>query len=173
MGGALVAFVRHGKAEADSRTGLDEDRRLRGKGERQASHVGAWLAGGCGGALDVGGGVRVGAVVSSRAVRARETAELIASACGVEVGFDDRLFLGASAAGVFGVAAEVSRGFAAGGVVVLVGHNPTMGRVVGMAGGGVGGWEAAVRTGEAHVFRFAGAVEAGGGALVGRTRLES
>lgn len=172
MADALIGLVRHGKAESESDSGRDEDRRLKEKGERQADYLGEWFARGCGGA--VGEGVKVAAVVSSPAVRARQTAERIAGACGVAVEFDERLFIGAAVSNVFAVAGEWARQVG-GGVVVLVGHNPTFGRTVGQSVGGVGAWEAEVRTGEAHVFRYVEGegglvVEPGGGELVARER---
>ena len=64
------------------------------------------------------------AVVSSPLVRARETAEAIAAAAGLEVIVDERLAPGATVEGVRAAVAE------RGETVVAVGHQPDCGEIV-------------------------------------------
>ena len=68
--------------------------------------------------------MRIDAVVSSPLLRARQTAEAIASATGVRVEVDDRLGPGATAAEL--CAAVEGRG----GSVVTVGHQPDCSEIV-------------------------------------------
>ena len=78
----MIVFARHGQT-APNRDGLvlgRADPELTDEGHRQAVLLGAALA-----------GEPVAAIRSSPLVRARQTAEAIASACGVPVTVDDRL----------------------------------------------------------------------------------
>jgi broad specificity phosphatase PhoE len=78
----VIVFARHGQT-APNRDGLvlgRADPELTDEGHRQAALLGAALA-----------GEPVAAIRSSPLVRARQTAEAIASACGVAVTVDDRL----------------------------------------------------------------------------------
>src|SRR5690606_11980576 len=80
----IIWIVRHGKAEQRSPSGADFDRPLRPRGVRQARWLGEQLA------------TRDDAparLISSRAERARRTAELVAEALSAEVEFDDRLLV--------------------------------------------------------------------------------
>ncbi len=149
-----LAIVRHGKAEAGF--GSDFDRDLRPEGERQAGYL-----------RDRLGGVvpRIDAIVSSRAVRARRTAEIIAD--GSRVDFDDRLLVDEPVSGVLDLIRE--RGASAG--LVLVGHNPQCGGLAAVLTGGVASVPGPVRTGEAVVLDVDPGDLLGHGVIVDRLRL--
>ena len=125
--------VRHGKAERDSATGRDFDRVLRDRGRRQAAWLGELLA----------GGVGPGAVVTSPAARASETADLIASALGLEARRDERLGLDTDV----GTAIEMCRESAGDGLLI-VGHNPTFSAIASVLAFGVGAGGVGLRTGQ-------------------------
>ncbi len=78
----MIVFARHGQT-APNRDGLvlgRADPELTDEGHRQAALLGAAL-----------GGEPVTAIVTSPLVRARQTAEVIAAACGLPVTVDERL----------------------------------------------------------------------------------
>lgn len=78
----MIVFARHGQT-APNRDGLvlgRADPELTEEGQRQAALLGAAL-----------GGEPVKAIVTSPLVRARQTADVIAAACGVPVTVDERL----------------------------------------------------------------------------------
>ena len=104
---------RHAEAE----DGLPDDRRaLTPRGRRQAQKMARWLR------EHLPEGF---AVVCSPAVRARQTAD----ALGVDCAVDPRLAPGVEAASYLAVAGWPKGAGAAGGAVVLVGHQPTIGCV--------------------------------------------
>jgi phosphohistidine phosphatase len=102
--------VRHAEAAPGD---PDELRPLTDAGRATARALGARLA-----------GTGVDAVLTSPLLRARETAQAIGRAAGVEPAADERLAPGATAEGVRDAAA------AAGAVVVAVGHQPDCGEIV-------------------------------------------
>jgi phosphohistidine phosphatase len=102
-------LVRHAKAASGV---PDELRPLTPEGREQARKLGKRLA-----------GKRIEAIVTSPLLRARETAELLAKACGLEAETDERLAPGATSSDARGAAA--GRGER----VVLVGHQPDFGRI--------------------------------------------
>ncbi|MEX1358258.1 MAG: histidine phosphatase family protein [Gaiellaceae bacterium] len=104
-------LVRHAEAAPGE---PDELRSLTPEGRRQARHVAERLA---------GSDPPPAAVLCSPLLRARETAEPIARALGVEPDPDERLAPGATAEDVR--AAVAGRG----GAVVVVGHQPDFGRI--------------------------------------------
>lgn len=117
-----VYIVRHGKAQPDSATGLDEDRELKGRGRRQAD----WLAR----RLSTDDDAPT-LILSSRFARARQTAEPIADACGCELEFVPDLECGHGPDDVISLvesAVDAARHDA----IALVGHNPTLSEVVEM-----------------------------------------
>ena len=75
--------------------------------------------------------IKPDAVISSPLLRARETAEAIASAVGVEPEQDELLAPGATAEGVRAVVAG------RGETVVIVGHQPDCGQIVAAIDGGL------------------------------------
>ena len=97
-------IVRHAKAAPGS---PDDLRELTPEGHDQARRLAETLA-----------GERPDAVLSSPLLRARQTAEPIARASGLELRVDDRLAPGATAPAVVDAAQE------AGVTVVAVGHQP-------------------------------------------------
>jgi len=111
-----VYLVRHAKAEPGE---PDELRPLAKKGRKQARALGERFA-----------ADGIDAVVSSPLLRARETAEAIAKAAGLEVQLDERLAPGATAADLRAVVA--GRGER----VVAVGHQPDCGRIAAAISGG-------------------------------------
>lgn len=155
----IVAVVRHGKAERDSPTGQDRDRALTDRGVRQARWLGERL---------LEAGLDGSPVLTSPAVRTRQTASLIAEILGVEPEESPDLFLDATAGDVVELIASC------GGAqrLVLVGHNPTVSVVSSVLVGGIGAHPVEMRTGEASVCRFAGAAEPGRGVPVCRLRLD-
>jgi phosphohistidine phosphatase SixA len=135
-----IAIVRHGKAKPDVASGVDADRDLKSRGERQAAFLATELAERMPGA----------AVFTSPAIRARRTAEPIAAALDVDLEFDDRLFTDADPGLVLELVAErVARDPSE--PLVLVGHNPTLARVVGFLQRGVAG-DVDLKTGMAVVL---------------------
>jgi phosphohistidine phosphatase len=103
-------LVRHAEAEQGE---PDELRRLTPSGRAAARALGERLA----------AGETLDSVLASPLLRARETADEIARAAGVEAEPDDRLAPGATAEDV--LAAVAGRGDG----VVVVGHQPDCGRV--------------------------------------------
>ena len=106
----LVIVVRHAKAAPGD---PDAARPLTDSGREAARMLGELLA-----------ERELDAVVSSPLVRARETAEAIAAAAGLEVEIDERLAPGADADGLR--AAVAGRGE----TVVTVGHQPDCSEIV-------------------------------------------
>jgi len=106
----ILQIIRHGKAEKDSDTGRDEDRPLRKRGERQASFLGDLLS---------SPERRPTLLLASPAVRARETARLIAAEVGVEPALVEPLEVGRSVDDAIAlIAAQDSAS-----PLALVGHN--------------------------------------------------
>ena len=105
-------LLRHAHAgDAAAWTGLDDDRPLSSKGERQSERLGRFLA---------SVGFRPDAIVSSPKARALQTAQIVAAAVDVEVRLDDRL------GGSLDLVMVEAILFDAGepGRPVLVGHDP-------------------------------------------------
>ncbi len=93
--------------------GLDADRPLSGKGEKQAERLGRFLK-------DVG--FRPDAIITSSKVRAAQTAEIVARHLGIPVTTDERLAGAIDLAGVEAIlrhAGDPTR-------PVLVGHDPDL-----------------------------------------------
>ena len=114
-----LVLVRHAHADPGD---PDELRRLSPVGREQARVLGERLA-----------GERPDAVLASPLLRARETAVEIARAAGLEALVDDRLAPGATADGVREAATAAT---AAGGTVVVVGHQPDCGEIAAELTGG-------------------------------------
>lgn len=107
-----LILLRHGKAESDSASGEDFDRRLAPRGVRESTEMGAQLA-------DMG--FRPDVTLVSPAARARGTWEAACVAFpGAETRFDDQLYHAES--GVIRGAAEAAGEACA--TVMVVGHNP-------------------------------------------------
>jgi phosphohistidine phosphatase len=110
--------VRHAEAAPGE---PDDLRTLTPNGKAQARELGRRF---------VRRGIKPDAVLSSPLLRARETAEGIAAAVGVDPESDERLAPGATADDVRAVVAG------RGETVVVVGHQPDCGRIVAAIGGG-------------------------------------
>jgi len=109
-------LVRHAKAAPGD---PDELRPLTPEGRKEARRLAERLA-----------AERPDAVVTSPLLRARETAEVLARACGLEAVPDERLAPGATSLDARHAAAE------RGERVVLVGHQPDFGRIAAAFTGG-------------------------------------
>ncbi len=120
--GLTLLVMRHSKTEQSAQT--DHVRRLTDRGRSDARNAGAWVA----------ASEHVPTlIVASSAARAEETAELIASLCGVRrVEFVDDLY-GADGYEVLDIlAAEVPDDVR---TAMVVGHNPTMAQVAALLQG--------------------------------------
>jgi phosphohistidine phosphatase len=91
--------------------GDDDERPLSAKGEGQAERLGTFLA---------ERRFRADAIVSSPKLRARQTADIVGAAIGVDVRLDARLGDGASPSTVDAIAAELGQPRR----LVIVGHDP-------------------------------------------------
>jgi phosphohistidine phosphatase len=118
-----VYLVRHAAAEPGG-VGRDAARRLTPAGRAAFEALLRALAG------ELTGDARVRAVLSSPLVRARETAALLAAACGASVEEEPALDSGASSgAELLALARRAGAGAA------LVGHNPELAEAVARAAG--------------------------------------
>lgn len=131
----LVWIVRHGKAEATSVSGRDDDRLLAGRGERQADWLGKQIA------RRKDGPSRV---VSSPIVRAIETARRINAALKAPL----ETAAGLETGRPISTALALMKEHDGAGPLMLVGHNPQLGKLVGTLVGGHGA-EAEMKTGQA------------------------
>lgn len=112
-------IIRHGKAEPESRTGLDKDRVLTPVGRRQAEWLGAHLA---------ASGHAPARIVVSPFARADETARLVSAPVGAQVTHDRRLIVDAPTSGVLELIADHAEAVS----LAIVGHNPQLERLCGM-----------------------------------------
>jgi phosphohistidine phosphatase len=144
-------LLRHAKAERAGSTALaDVQRPLALVGRRQSSQVGAALA---------AAGLVPDVVLCSSSVRTRQTWELSRAALGatgVEVRFDDTVYLG-GVAELVDLLRELDDAFR---TVLVVGHEPTMSRTAAaLAGDGsdssaVAHVHAGIKTGTFSVLEF-------------------
>jgi phosphohistidine phosphatase len=109
----ILYLLRHAKSSWDEPALADFDRPLNGRGRRAAPHVAGYMR---------EKGIRPGLVVSSPAVRARQTAELVAGAEGVgaPIKFDERIYE-AHPLDLWKVVRGADESV---GELMLVGHNP-------------------------------------------------
>jgi phosphohistidine phosphatase len=111
-------LIRHADAgDPEAWTGSDDVRPLSGKGEKQSRRLGRFLA---------EAGFRPGAIITSPKARARQTAEIVADALGMEIAIDDRLGGGLDVVAIEAIlfdAGEPER-------PVLVGHDPDFSELV-------------------------------------------
>jgi phosphohistidine phosphatase len=154
----IVWIIRHGKAERDSPSEADVDRALRDRGRRQAAWLGEQLA---------GREDRPRRLVSSPAVRARQTAEIVAEALGAEMEFDDRLLIDEPAGAVVDLLQELAADGAEA-PVALFGHNPQFS----VLAGALAGAAISLRTGQAAAIELPAAIEPGAGKLIDLLRRE-
>jgi phosphohistidine phosphatase len=105
-------FLRHADAgDPEAWAGPDDARPLSGKGEKQSRRLARFLS---------GIGFAPDAIISSPKVRARQTAEIVAEAVGVEVELDERLGRGLDAVAIEAILFDAGEP----GRPVLVGHDP-------------------------------------------------
>jgi phosphohistidine phosphatase len=150
-------IVRHGKAEQGSPTGLDEDRPLKPRGERQAEWLGTELA---------TAGIRL--IVASRFERAIATAQLIQRRIGASLHLSPALEAGKSPS----EAVTVIQDNRSHDPLALVGHNPQLSELVRVLTHGSAGGDAGLRTGEAAVLEVNPDEPVGSGRLVARLRMD-
>jgi len=104
-------LLRHSKTNAESSSGKDIDRTLTERGVRDAAAVGEFI-------LDIQPLPQI--IVSSTAVRARETAAAVNEQMRLEIQFDQRIYE-ARVSTLLEVISELPRGIIS---VMLIGHNP-------------------------------------------------
>lgn len=138
-----LVIARHGKAEPDSPTGRDADRRLTPLGEQQALWLGRRL---------LAQGFGEGVILSSHAERARRTAEIIGDVLGLEAHLTPGLMIGRCASEALGVI-QANHGHER---LVLVGHNPTVSELAGILTHGLGCSHVGLRTGSAAIVELKG-----------------
>ncbi len=155
-----VVVMRHGHAEPRSASVSEWERTLTPRGRAEAAYLGEVLR---------GGECRPGLLLHSPLVRAMQTAEIVAAACGAALRVAQELALDAPV-GPVATLIERERGGAA--VLGLVGHNPRLEELVAVLCPDVRGRGVSLGTGEAVVIEVAaGARAAGGGVAAARIRL--
>lgn len=156
----LVFILRHGKAEKAAASGKDFDRDLAERGREQARWIGRRLREKAGPIMGVEGVVLPEVVLASRAVRASDTAEIVAQALDTEVEFADALLVDEPTGPVLEMLLEMNAKHAS---VMLVGHNPQLERLVIQLGRPAAGAFDGLRTGELVVVEIdLGGVEPSG-----------
>lgn len=139
-----LVIVRHGKAKRESPTGLDADRDLKPRGERQALWLGESLG---------AESPSVGRILASSAVRARRTAEILADSLGLGVEYDDRLLVDRPLTSLADLLEEVIEDGSWGdGALALVGHNMQLDDAIGLLTSGFGATGPGLRTGMAAIM---------------------
>ncbi|MEM1423726.1 MAG: histidine phosphatase family protein [Planctomycetota bacterium] len=154
-------ITRHGKAHVESASGRDEDRTLRGRGERQARFLGEHFA---------GADLRPGVVYSSGLVRSEQTADIVAEIIGATREREPVLGLGHRATDVI-EALELIRRKDDDARVMLVGHNPQLESLVAVLSGGPTAPVYRMRTGTCVVLRTMGTRSEDGQGLIGRAEI--
>lgn len=154
-----IYLVRHGKAEQQSSSGRDEDRALAERGRRQAAYLAKWLAG-------VPANDRPARIISSPAVRARDTARILAEGLSLTAEVSAELSLTTTLESAVECVLRAAR---EGTPAVLVGHNPTLEVLVELL---THEHDGTMRTGEAAILDVSAQSEPGEFKLAGRVRLE-
>jgi phosphohistidine phosphatase len=114
MSNQKLIIMRHGKSDWAKAAQSDFDRPLSGRGRKDAPHMGAWLE---------KKGLVPDLIISSPALRARETAELVADALGYErqhIVWSKEIY-DASLADLLAVLADIDHKVSC---LLLIGHNP-------------------------------------------------
>lgn len=154
-----LVIARHGKAEQDSPTGKDADRRLTLRGENQARWLGETL---------LTSGYQDAVVLTSQAERARRTAEIVCEVLGIEPIVAPGLMLGRTASDALEVIdqhRDRSR-------LIVVGHNPTMSELATILTRGLGRSCLGLKTGSAAMIELKGEPMPGIASLDGVIRLD-
>jgi phosphohistidine phosphatase len=154
-----LVIVRHGKAEHDSVTGSDKDRKLTAFGERQ----GLWL-----GESLLTAGFEGCMVLSSGAERAITTAMLLCQGLGGEPQRVEPLMLGSPTAGLLPMIERYSTQHQ----LIFVGHNPPMSELTSLLVSGFGHCSVELRTGAAAIVDLPELAKAGSGRLLDILRLD-
>ena len=152
--------IRHGKAERNSATGEDEDRKLKPRGERQAKFIGEKLA-------NEKRAPKV--LLHSPVLRADQSAKAIAAVAGCNHSEAPAL---ATDEPVRGIAALIEQNRHHG-VLAIVGHNPTLESLcVLLAPAQLKGKGIELRTGECIVIDIPESKPLTAGAMIARWRLD-
>lgn len=154
-----VFIVRHGKAEPDSRTGVDEDRALAPRGRVQAAYLGQAIA---------ADERRPAHILASGLKRAQQTAGIINESLQAGLVREPALETDHDASEL--IALLQSHAEAAS--IMLVGHNPQLGDLVGMLLQGPEAGGCILRTGEAVVIDVRLSQPIGTGHLIERIRFD-
>ncbi len=135
-------LIRHGKAEADSDTGRDEDRPLKQRGVRQATRLGKHLG---------SNGHKPKLILSSGLVRAEQTADILAESLNAERVIEPVLGLGHRASDVVEILEQLQRQRQAD-ALIIVGHNPQLEHLVAVLTEGPTAKPVRMRTGQCAVL---------------------
>lgn len=154
-----LIIVRHGKARHDSDSGNDFDRELRSRGHRQAAYLVERFRG-----LEP----PLTRVIASRAVRASQTAEVLAGGLGVGLEHDDRLLVDENVSSALALLDD-NREL---GCLALVGHNPQLEHLIAVLSGEPLSGSPPLRTGEAVLLEIDPAEPLESGAVLDRIRLD-
>ncbi len=152
-------IVRHGKAEAEAPTGLDRDRQLKPKGQRQAQFLGARVA-------EMERPPQ--RILASGWDRAQQTATIIAETLQRPLRHEEILEPGNPASSIVSML-QANAGV---GSLMLVGHNPQCVDVLAVLTRALCPGDAIMRTGEAAVLDIRLSQPIGSGRLVERIRLD-
>lgn len=109
-----LLLLRHAKSDWDTRAAKDFDRPLAGRGERDAPTMGKWLK---------KQGLVPDAVISSPALRARQTCEAVCQEMGIEkkeINWDSSIYAATAAELLKALKDHKKKS----GALMLVGHNP-------------------------------------------------
>ena len=143
----ILVIIRHGKAEPDSTTGRDADRALNERGKRQSMFLANQLL------ERFSSPRRLVRVASSDAVRARDTARIVARALAAPIAYDDRLLVDEPVAPVLDLIAE--RRAESTEPLILVGHNPQLSSLTGVVSAGPTAPAVRLKTGMAAFINLA------------------
>ncbi len=138
-----LVIIRHAKAEKQSSTGRDADRLITTRGERQACFIAGLLA---------SDSPRPDLILSSGILRAVQTARIIQEALGATLRIEPALETGSTESAAIALVEARMRAEPARGVLVVVGHNPTLENVVSLLASGASGGGVSLRTGECAIL---------------------
>jgi len=150
-------IVRHAKAN-DAQAGGDFERELTARGEAQARFLAGKMQ-------HAGAGIKV--IITSRLPRALQTAHAIHRGMGCGVRTDGRLEVDRPVSDALAVIREHAQDRS----VMLVGHNPQLGELLGMLCSGLPPQELILKTGELVVLDIRPEQPIGSGKLVDRGRM--
>ncbi len=154
-----IILIRHGKAQRNSDSGRDEDRRLKPRGERQAKWLGQQLK---------AAKLVPKVLLHSPLHRAVQTASRINEHFECEVDETDALSLTGSPRGVI----DLIRTRRDAGVIALVGHNPQLEELAKLMAPQFRKNGVELRTGEALIIEIAPGADLTNAKLVNRLRLD-